>query len=327
LVAAGVLLLYKVRAVLTPFLLAFVLSYLMNPAVTNLEKRGAPRSLGTLVIYVGFTLFVALFALCLLPRFLTQLEGLAQVLPEYARTIQSHLAAFYLRFSRFNIPEPVKGAIDNGIQRAEEALMGFVERALGQVPGLLPRLSLLILVPVLAFYLTMDFPELKMWLLAWIPHRWQSDIVGLMIEMDENLGSFIRGQLAVSAIVGILIAAGLSVIRVEFALIIGLIAGIFNIVPYFGPIIGAFPAVIFALLKSPLTALYVIILFVAVNQIESSIISPSILGEHVGLHPVTVIFSIISGGYLFGVLGVLLAVPVASIVKVVLRYVRNKLLQ
>lgn len=110
-------------------------------------------------------------------------------------------------------------------------------------------------------------------------------------------------------------------------MIIGLIAGIFNIVPYFGPIIGAFPAVIFALLKSPLTALYVIILFVAVNQIESSIISPSILGEHVGLHPVTVIFSIISGGYLFGVLGVLLAVPVASIVKVVLRYVRNKLLQ
>ena len=122
---------------LTPFLLAFVLSYLMNPAVTNLEKRGAPRSLGTLVIYVGFTLFVALFALCLVPRFLTQLEGLAQVLPEYARTIQSHLAAFYLRFSRFNIPEPVKGAIDNGIQRAEDALMGFVERALGQVPGLL----------------------------------------------------------------------------------------------------------------------------------------------------------------------------------------------
>ncbi len=319
--------LYRVRGILTPFLLAFALSYLMNPVVTYLEKRGAPRGLGTLVIYVGFTLFVTLFALYLVPRFLVQLERLAEVLPEQAGSIQSHLAGFYLRFSRFNIPEPVKGAIDNGIERAEEALAGFVERALGSVPGLLPRLGLLILVPVLAFYLTMDFPELKMWLLSWIPDRWRSDIVGLMIEMDNSLGSFIRGQLLISAIVGILIAVGLSIIGVDFALIIGLIAGIFNIVPYFGPIIGAVPAVVFALLRSPLTAVYVVLLFAIVNQVESSIISPNILGEHVGLHPVTVIFSIISGGYLFGILGVILAVPVTSIVKVTLRYIHNKLLQ
>ena len=123
--------LYRVRGILTPFLLAFALSYLMNPVVTYLEKRGAPRGLGTLVIYVGFTLFVTLFALYLVPRFLVQLERLAEVLPEQAGSIQSHLAGFYLRFSRFNIPEPVKGAIDNGIERAEEALAGFVERALG----------------------------------------------------------------------------------------------------------------------------------------------------------------------------------------------------
>ncbi len=318
---------YRVRGILTPFLLAFALSYLMNPVVTYLEKRGAPRGLGTLVIYVGFTLFVTLFALYLVPRFLVQLETLAEVLPQQAGSIQSRLAGFYLRFSRFNVPEPIKGAIDNGIERAEEALAGFVERTLGSVPGLLPRLSLLILVPVLAFYLTMDFPELKMWLLSWIPDRWRSDIVGLMIEMDNSLGSFIRGQLLISAIVGILIAIGLSIMGVDFALIIGLIAGIFNIVPYFGPVIGAVPAVVFALLKSPLSAVYVVILFAVVNQVESSIISPNILGEHVGLHPVTVIFSIISGGYLFGFLGVILAVPVTSIVKVTLRYIHNKLLQ
>lgn len=148
-----------------------------------------------------------------------------------------------------------------------------------------------------------------------------------MIEMDNSLGSFIRGQLLISAIVGVLIAVGLSIIGVDFALIIGLIAGIFNIVPYFGPVIGAIPAVISALLKSPLSAVYVVILFIVVNQVESSIISPNILGEHVGLHPVTVIFCIISGGYLFGILGVILAVPVTSIIKVTLRYIHNKLLQ
>jgi len=313
--------------VLAPFLLAFALSYLMNPVVTYLEKRGAPRGLGTLVIYVGFTLAVALLFLYLVPRFLVQLERLAEILPQQVESIQSQIAGFYKRFTRVSVPEPIKGAIDNGIERAEQTLAGFVEGTLGSIPRFLPKLSLLILVPVLAFYLTMDFPELKMWLLSWIPDRWRSDIVGLMIEMDNSLGSFIRGQLLVSAVVGILIATGLSVIGVDFALLIGLIAGIFNIVPYFGPVIGAVPAVVFALLKSPLSAVYVVILFVVVNQVESSIISPKILGEHVGLHPVTVIFSIVSGGYLFGFPGVILAVPVSSIVKVTLRYIHNKLLQ
>jgi predicted PurR-regulated permease PerM len=299
----------------------------MNPIVTYFEKRGAPRGLGTLVIYIGFTLIVTLFILYLVPRFLLQLELLAEVLPQQTGNIQSRIAGFYKRFSRFSIPEPVKGAVDNGIQRAETTLAGFVERTLGAFPSLLPQLSLLILVPVLAFYLTMDFPELKMWVLSWIPDRWRSDIVGLLIEMDNSLGSFIRGQLLISAIVGILIAVGLSVIGVDFPLIIGLIAGIFNIVPYFGPVIGAIPAVILALLRSPLSAVYVVILFVVINQVESSVISPNILGEHVGLHPVTVIFCILSGGHLFGFLGIVLAVPVTAVIKVTLRYVHNKLLE
>ncbi len=325
LVTASVLLLYRVRAILAPFLLALVLSYVMDPVVTYLERRGASRGLGTLVIYIGFTLTAALLIVYLVPRFLLQLERLAQVIPDETEDIRLRIAEFYKRFKRFSIPEPVKGVIDNGVQRGEKALAGFVERTLGAVPMLLPRLSLLILVPVLAFYMTMDFPQLKMWVLSWIPNRWRRDIVGLLAEMDHSFGSYIRGQLLISAIVGILITVGLWIIGVDFALIIGLIAGVFNIVPYFGPVIGAIPAVAFALLKSPLSAMYVLILFIVVNQIESSIVSPNILGEHVGLHPVTVIFSILSGGHLFGVLGVITAVPIAAIIKVTLKYINKKL--
>jgi len=226
LAAAALFLLYRVRGVLAPFILAFALSIPDEPGCHAFGKTRRstrfrnPRYLRR--VHSCHTLFV----LYLVPKFLVQLERLGEVLPQQAGSIQSEIAGFYKRFSRFNIPEPVKGAIDNGIDRAEEALAGFIERTLGSVPGLLPRLSLLILVPVLAFYLTMDFPELKMWLLSWIPDRWRSDIVGLMIEMDNSLGSFIRGQLLISAIVGVLIAVGLSIIGVDFALIIGLIAGI-----------------------------------------------------------------------------------------------------
>lgn len=324
-ILATALFLFRVRAVLTPFLLALGLSYLMNPLVTYLEKRGAPRGVGTLVVYVGFTLFIALVGVYLFPRLFSQLETLAEVIPEQAQQIQARLVAFYARFNRFNIPGPLKGAVDDGIRRTEAALADFVRRMVSAVPGLLPKMTMLILVPVLAFYFTMDFPEIKMWLLSWIPSRWRSEVVGLLIEMDHALGSFIRGQLLVSAVVGVLIFVGLSIIGIDFALVIGLVAGLFNIVPYFGPVIGAIPAVIFAFLKSPVLVVYVIILFLLVNQFESAVVGPNILGEQVGLHPVAVIFAILAGGHLFGVIGVLLAVPTAAIIKVILRYLHERL--
>lgn len=324
-ILAAALFLFRVRAVLTPFLLALGLSYLMNPLVTYLEKRGAPRGVGTLVVYVGFTLFIALVGVYLFPRLFSQLEMLAEVIPEQAQQIQARLVAFYARFNRFNIPEPLKGAVDDGIRRTEAALADFVRRMVSAVPGLLPKMTMLILVPVLAFYFTMDFPEIKMWLLSWIPSRWRSEVVGLLIEMDHALGSFIRGQLLVSAVVGVLIFAGLSIIGIDFALVIGLVAGLFNIIPYFGPVIGAIPAVIFAFLESPVLVVYVIILFVLVNQFESAVVGPNILGEQVGVHPVAVIFAILAGGHLFGVVGILLAVPTAAIIKVILRYLHERL--
>jgi len=317
--------LYRVRAILTPFLLALGLSYLMNPLVTHLKKRGAPRGAGTLVIYTGVTLLVALLGAYLFPRILVQLERLAEMIPNEAQQIQARLVSFYVRFSRFHIPEPVKGAVDDAIRRAEEALADSVRRAVIAVPALLPRMTMLALVPVLAFYFTIDFPRIKVWLLSWIPARWRSEVVGLLIEMDHALGSFIRGQLLVSAIVGILISLGLSIIGVDFALLIGLLAGIFDIIPYFGPVIGAVPAIALAFLKSPVLVIYVVVLFVIVNQIESAIVGPNILGEQIGLHPVAVIFAILAGGHLFGITGVLLAVPIAAIIKVFLRYLQARL--
>lgn len=323
--AVTALFLYSVRAILTPFLLALGLSYLMNPLVTHLKKRGAPRGVGTLVIYAGVTLLVALLGAYLFPRILGQLERLAEALPDEAQQIQARLVSFYARFSRFNVPEPVKGAVDEGIRRAEEALVDAVRRAVSAIPALLPGMTMLALVPVLAFYFTMDFPKIKMWLLSWIPARWRSEVVGLLIEMDEALGSFIRGQLLVSAIVGVLISLGLSIIGVDFALVIGVLAGILDVIPYFGPVIGAVPAIALAFLKSPVLVVYVVVLFVVVNQVESAIVGPNILGEQIGLHPVAVIFAILAGGRLFGVTGVFLAVPVAAIVKVFLRYLQARL--
>lgn len=138
--------------------------------------------------------------------------------------------------------------------------------------------------------------------------------------MNGILNGFIRGQLVNAAVVGLLISAGLALLGIKYSLFIGLIAGLFDIIPYFGPIIGFIPASVLALAKSPIAVVWVLVIFVVVNQIEANIISPKIIGERVGLHPLAVIFAIFSGGELMGIVGMLIAVPVAAIVRVLLNY-------
>jgi predicted PurR-regulated permease PerM len=134
----------------------------------------------------------------------------------------------------------------------------------------------------------------------------------LLTQINAVLSGFIRGHLLVALIVALISFLGLSILQVDFALLIGFTAGILDIVPYFGPIIGALPAVVIALLESPLKALYVIVLFFIIHQLESTIVSPKILGDRVGLHPLAVVFVLLAGGQLAGIVGVLLAVPVTA---------------
>jgi len=148
----------------------------------------------------------------------------------------------------------------------------------------------------------------------------------LCSRVNKVVGRFVRGQLIVSVVVGGLVALGLSLLGVRYALFLGVLAGLFDIIPYFGPVLGAIPALVLAFLRDPLTALWTLLMFVAVQQLEGSVLSPKIVGEQVGLHPLTVIFSVLAGGELLGVTGMLLAVPAAATVKVTAGFIGEKLM-
>jgi predicted PurR-regulated permease PerM len=146
-----------------------------------------------------------------------------------------------------------------------------------------------------------------------------------LVEVDKTLGKYIRGQLIVSSLVALMTTLGLLFLKIDYAIIIGAVAGISNIIPYFGPIIGAIPAIAIASLKSPASVLWVIIILIVVQQIESGIISPKVMGDSIGLHPVIVILTLIFGGKVFGFWGIILIMPVVAVIKAVITFMINNI--
>lgn len=175
-----------------------------------------------------------------------------------------------------------------------------------------------LLVPLLAYYISRDYPKLKQSSRWWILSHFGPHWTKAFLKIDTLLKVYIRSQLLDTLIVGLLIGLGLSLMGFDIAFLLGLLAGIFNLIPYFGPVLGALPAVIFGLLHSPWSALYVVLLFIVVNQIEVMFLTPRIIGGSLRLNPVLVVYLILMGGNIFGLVGMVFAVPLGSIVLIIL---------
>jgi len=321
----SVLALYAVRAVLTPFLIGIVIAYILSPLVASLERRGAPRVAGIVIIYMFVLLLLALLLVYLIPVSIRQLEKMAEDFPVNVRSIELLITDLYARYHTVPLPESIKESLDSIAQQWEDFLASTVSRAIAATVGLLYQLPNLVLAPVLAFYISRDKDEIRRKALSWIPARNREEISNLLGEIDAVAGGFVRGQLLVAMIMGAVISVGLWFIGVESWFPIGVAAGFLDLIPYFGPFLGAIPALLAAYLDSPVKAVYVTILFVVANQIESMVLTPRIVSGYVGLHPLTVIFSLLCGAYILGLLGMVIAVPIAGMIRVIVRYAWLKL--
>lgn len=318
------LFLFRVRAALAPFVYAAIITYLLAAPVEQLEKRGVPRAAAILLLYAGAGGLVVLLVTQILPIISGELNAFAERLPFYTAQLQGLVHWFHRNYTRVELPASLRQVLDETISRAEQTLLGYIRAAAGVALTVFSHALSLVIAPVLAFYLLRDLKQIKESVASLLPPAVRSEVFSLLHQIDVVLGGFIRGHLLVSLLVGLLSFAGLALLGVDFALVIGLVAGIFDIIPYFGPVIGALPAVAIALLQSPLLALYVIILFLVIHEIESAVISPKVLGDRVGLHPLAVIFALLVGGNTAGIVGLLLAVPVAASAKALFLYFRHK---
>lgn len=313
-------LLYRVRTVLTPFLFAILLAYILYPLIAAIEKRGASRIAAILVVYTFLGVVLGITFWTAVPRLVAELEEIGRQLPEQAKQLEEIGQDTVHFFKKIKLPGTIRDALGIIIERIEAATENLAAKLTQMLMGVFANLLSLLISPVLAFYLLRDHQAMRERTLQYVPAKYRGDATNIMSEINDALNGFFRGQILICLFVGLFIYGGLYFLGIPYALFIGILAGLFDIIPYFGPVLGFVPAAALALSKSTVTVLWVLLLFVGANQIENGIISPKIIGDRVGLHPLVVILAVFIGGDLMGILGMLLAIPIAAMIRVILAY-------
>jgi predicted PurR-regulated permease PerM len=319
-------LLYLLSPILTPFIVAALLAYLGDPLVDRLETWRLPRTLAVTVVFMVILGTLLLLSLLLIPRIEAQLGALAQKLPQYVTWLKQHwlphLASWLPVQQGQTDLESLGRALATHWQGAGGLLSGLWHSLSQSGMALVEWLMNLVLIPVLTFYLLRDWDDLVAAVRALLPRRSEALWVGLARESDEVLGAFLRGQMLVMFALGVIYTSGLWLVGLDFALLIGMFAGLVSFVPYLGLIVGILVAGIASVLQfqGPGELPWVVLVFVIGQLIEGTVLTPRLVGERIGLHPVAVIFAVMAGGQLYGFFGVLLALPVAAVAMVLLRH-------
>ncbi len=319
--------LYLSRNVLTPFVIAFALAYLLDPLADKLEEWKLSRTLSVTTILISFFLVVVVAILILIPLFRIQLERLAANLPNYIGRIETWLHPYIEQISLIDsakIKQYLKTAFEKVGTLPLEAFGSATEVLLNSISGVMSLLMVLVnllIIPVAMFYLLRDFDTINRKLVKLVPKRYRRKAIGIVQEIDEVLSGFVRGQLMVATLMSGLYTVGLFLCGTPMSLFIGPLAGYANLVPYLGLAVGFVPAAALTFLQHQdiLSVLGVVIVFAVVQALEGMVITPRVVGDRIGLHPVVIMLAVLIGGELFGFVGVLLGVPAAAVLNVLRR--------
>lgn len=303
---------------LAPFIIACFIAYLLYPLVIKLHRWKIQKPLAILLIYLFFFGGIA-YALYLgYPVIVHQVRDLNEQLPHFIHMYETFIYQVYESTSF--LPETVHDKIDSFILRMETALENILERLVGGVTKLFDLIILLTVIPVLVFYFLKDYVKMKEYVIQLLPTKYRTTIQQLVHDIDESLGNYIRGQMLVALFVTVTTWAVFYFLNIKYALLLAIIMGLTNLIPYFGPIIGTIPAVLITLTMSGKLAVIVIIVSLIIQVVESNFLSPYIVGRSTKTHPVTIIFVLLFGAKLSGVIGMILAVPIYMICKEVFRH-------
>ncbi len=321
LVAVTLMLLHRIMTVVIVVGGAVFFAYLIYPLVSWFSRR-LPRWLAILCVYVAVVIVVGAFATFLGPKLGMQARGLANDLPRVAQQTQNWVLSAN---SAIVAAIPLESR-ESAVRLLDEAGASVVKEAMqiaGQAVTILLSLASMItafvIIPVLAFYILMDADRLRAGTMRLVPLNYRPTALAVLGDIDGILGGFIRGQIIVGASIAVLVTALLVILHIKYALLIGVFAGIVDIIPYLGAVAGAIPAVIIALFTHGLGwALLVIGGFILIYQAEGHIIAPNVVGQRVGLTPLAVIVAILIGAELGGILGMFVSVPIAGIIKALL---------
>lgn len=306
---------------------SFIVAYVTAPAVDRLVRWRFPRSLAAALVLIGIGLSIIGMIVLLIPALTAQWQRLAERLPETIAYVErTVIPAVEINFG-IDVPDTSAGLAVLlrehlpvlGTRLAAPLTQAF-GKTFGSVIGILGALANFVLIPVLTFYQLVHFHQIRPRLEALVPRRHHDRVHALVGEVDVALAGFVRGQLTVALVLGVLLAIGLSIVGIDGALVIGLLTGLLNMIPFIGTAIGITLSLLMAIgqLSGWAPILGVIIVFVVTQSLEGYVITPRLVGKSVGLPPVVVILAVLAGGEILGFSGLLLAVPLAAVLKVLL---------
>lgn len=311
-----ILLLYQLSDILKLVVISALLAYLLDPIATWLESYGFSRNMATFTVFSLFMLLVSIFLFFLFPVVLRQI-GLLQTgeIIEQAETVIADLE------ERLVKPLAQLGINELDIMMSFRAsLAAFFNESISYVPGVLSMLGNLVVVPFMLFFFIKDARSMKKGFIDAVPNQYFEFSLNVLQKMDKQLGNYLRGQFLIALIVGTLSTLALWLLGVDFFLVIGPIAGLMNMIPYVGPVAGGLLAIIASVITTGNfdTLPGIILSFSIIQLIDNALLQPLVLARNVKLHPMLILIAILIGGKLFGVMGLLLAVPFAAIIKVIL---------
>jgi len=324
-------LLYLLAPVLTPFVASALLAYIGDPLADRLQRLKMPRTLAVIVVFLLTFLMLLLLVVLVGPLIRSQVTALFDALPEIARQFEQvwmpNIAGY------LNIEAGDDVGIGAFLSRYSDMAGTWGTKVLVSVTksggAVAAAVLSLFLVPILTFYLLRDWDSILAHLGALLPSKQRETIVKLAQETDEVLGAFLRGQLLVMLALSIIYSVGLSLVGLKFAIAIGVVAGLVSFVPYLGFVFGiSLAGLTVALEPNPLWLLAGVVATFSIAQLlEGSILTPKLVGDRIGLHPVIIIFAVAAGGQLFGFFGILLALPAAAVLSVLVRFAYNSYLK
>lgn len=331
-VAVGVvaaLLFYLLQPILLPFVLGALVAYLGDPLVDVLARRGISRTLGVAIVFFVFSALVTIACVLALPLLLHQLDLLLAKIPVMYSWLTQETLPWIQR--KFDLPLERLPQLNWSGQLADhwQSLGKLTAQTLVKISGsgasLLLAVANLAMVPVVAFYLMRDWDRLVAKTLSMLPLAWQGKVFHMVGEADEVVGAFLRGQFLVMCTLSVVYGFGLWLVGLQLALLLGVVAGLASIVPYLGFTVGVLVSFVaaYAQFGDWSVLLWVLLVFGIGQAIESMVLTPVLVGDRIGLHPVAVIFALLAGAQIAGFVGVVVALPVAAVIMVFMRHAVN----
>ncbi len=312
-VLLAVVFLYLLRDVLVILFFAIVIASAVQPFVNWLEAKRIPRLLSVIFFYLVFAGLLVMFFSLVIPMAAFEVNQLAQTLPKFLSGISNVLEGVQSSgYSSF--VTTLQNALDSSSQYLQISSASILSFIVGIFGGVISFIAIL----VISFYLSVMRQGIPDFLRSLLPDAYEKYVIGLWRRAEHKVGRWFQGQLLLALSVGLTVFVGLSLFHIKYALLLGVVAMIFELVPVVGPVMSAIPAILLAFAQSPSLGIWVTIFYIILQQTESHVLAPLILGRTVGLHPVTVVIALLIGAKLDGILGILLAVPAAVIIVEVL---------